>query len=72
MTTAAKIRKQMDDVASQPRIDGARRFFKEPVDPRGVAAGEVPRAVDSGELVGVAADEERIGCRRIRGEHDES
>jgi 3-methyladenine DNA glycosylase AlkD len=43
MMTAAEIRARLDAAASKDRIDGARRFFKEPIDPRGVAAPDAKR-----------------------------
>ena len=41
--TVTKLRERMEAVASKERIGVARRFFKEPVDPRGVAAPELKR-----------------------------
>lgn len=41
--TATDIRARMEAASSQDRIEGARRFFKEPIDPRGVAAPVVKR-----------------------------
>ncbi len=40
---AVEIRARLQAVSSKNRIDGARRFFKEPVDPRGVAAPDAKR-----------------------------
>jgi 3-methyladenine DNA glycosylase AlkD len=41
--TAEEIRERMEAASSKDRIEGARRYFKEPIDPRGVAAPAVKR-----------------------------
>jgi len=41
--TAEEIREQLDACAVPGRGEGAKRYFKEPIDPRGVAAGELKR-----------------------------